>query len=63
MDPAWVVSIAMLVLAIGTGLFAVRQSYRARSRRDDDEHDRLYARIQQLEERTFRLEQENEKLR
>ena len=63
MDPAWVVSVAMLALAIGSVIFAAVKTHRIQSNNDHQEHIRLHNRIELLEDRTYRLERENETLR
>ncbi len=62
MDPAWALSLGMLIVAIGTGVFAVRASIR--QRRPNGNHGGLspQERIHRMEERISSLEQEKERL-
>lgn len=63
MDPAWVVSVAMLALAIGMGFFAIRSGAPGLRWRNSRDHLQLYQLIQRLEERIKSLEEVNDKLR
>ena len=62
MDPVWVVSIGTLVVAIGTGLFAVLQGQRLRRRNGVPPEMSGDLRVQNLEARVRRLDADNDQL-